>query len=507
MAAIQITALNDPVAIVHIPLELAPAYATKLYWTIDSASLDSAEFFNVTSNRLESRTDHRNFSSVELVSAEWATVGDSQIRISASWKVFEISSGDEGDEGNYDSPHLRHVCVPLARAGISILYQSSYFTDFLLVKASDFDKASLIFAEQGWHVDPTSTQHTRRRSQLFSPLTPCPSPSPSPDPQSGSGSPPPPIPELTVLSGPLACVGLPHSGETRSGEAIRKFIVWPERCQHVWAQRRATMSESDDGSGVDDTQLDDIQQGDTDASRSGPPIRPFLSYTRTEDGSSLLTEITALRSMFEGDEGEVQSGGELSWSIFAGSEGFPDTDSDSHSDSDTQSEFEFDHRSELELDRDELHPLTPFSVRGSNEDPAVSLRDSITESRTPPALETVLPHPNRHSPTRHKKSLSLPSTPGLGNLTNGEMEEVPIFWRGRGGGGRGKGKGKCKGKGKVRGKSCMQLDLRGVGDGEDGDGQGAYHLERPRHALLDAPRVGQHPDALLIDLSHGQHTR
>jgi hypothetical protein len=47
------SALNDPVAIVHIPLELAPAYATKLYWTIDSASLDSAEFFNVTSNRLE----------------------------------------------------------------------------------------------------------------------------------------------------------------------------------------------------------------------------------------------------------------------------------------------------------------------------------------------------------------------------------------------------------------------------------------------------------------------
>jgi hypothetical protein len=47
------SALNDPVAIVHIPLDLAPAYATKLYWTIDSASLDSAEFFNATSNRLE----------------------------------------------------------------------------------------------------------------------------------------------------------------------------------------------------------------------------------------------------------------------------------------------------------------------------------------------------------------------------------------------------------------------------------------------------------------------
>jgi hypothetical protein len=241
---------------------------------------------------------------------------------------------------------------------------------------------------------------------------------------------------------------------------------------------------SDDGSGVDYAPQEDIQQGYTDPSTRDAPVRPFLSYTRTEDGSSLLTEITALRSMFEGDEGEVQSGGELSWSIFAGSEDLSDTDSDSDSnsdsDSETQSEFEFDHHSEL--DRDEIHPLTPFSMRGSGEDPAVSSYDSITEPRTPPALDTVLPHPNRHSPTRHKKSLSLPSGPGLGHLANGEMEEVPILWsrgeerreRRRRSSPRAGGDG--RGKGKARGKSCMQLDLRGVGDGEDGNGQGAYHL-------------------------------
>jgi len=48
-----------------------------------------------------------------------------------------------------DSPHLRHVSAPLARAGISILYQSSYFTDYILVKESDFAKASWVFASQG----------------------------------------------------------------------------------------------------------------------------------------------------------------------------------------------------------------------------------------------------------------------------------------------------------------------------------------------------------------------
>lgn len=84
--------------------------------------------------------------------------------------MFEISSGDMGDTGNYgepsppptqslmaaddaDSPHLRFVSAPLARAGISILYQSSYFTDFLLVKEDDFDRAAIIFASQGCECD------------------------------------------------------------------------------------------------------------------------------------------------------------------------------------------------------------------------------------------------------------------------------------------------------------------------------------------------------------------
>jgi hypothetical protein len=53
-----------------------------------------------------------------------------------------------------DSPHLRCVSAPLAREGITILYQSSYFTDFLLVKESDFVKASNIFAEHGCELCP-----------------------------------------------------------------------------------------------------------------------------------------------------------------------------------------------------------------------------------------------------------------------------------------------------------------------------------------------------------------
>lgn len=48
-----------------------------------------------------------------------------------------------------DSPHLRYVSGPLAREGISILYQSSYFCDYLLCKSEDFDKVATIFVSQG----------------------------------------------------------------------------------------------------------------------------------------------------------------------------------------------------------------------------------------------------------------------------------------------------------------------------------------------------------------------
>jgi hypothetical protein len=48
-----------------------------------------------------------------------------------------------------DSPHLRYVSGPLSREGISILYQSSYFCDYLLCKSEDFDKVATIFVSQG----------------------------------------------------------------------------------------------------------------------------------------------------------------------------------------------------------------------------------------------------------------------------------------------------------------------------------------------------------------------
>jgi hypothetical protein len=170
---LTIRALSDPVAIVHIPVNRSEDYATKLYWAICQASTHSAEFFNVTSNQVEVclfafRNDQcwwqiAIFASVDSVETAWQC-DDPDVRVNSSWRVFEISSGDEGDTGNYgmshhilmkeprlmtDSPHLRMVSGPLARAGISILYQSSHFCDYLLVKESDHEQAARIFVSQG----------------------------------------------------------------------------------------------------------------------------------------------------------------------------------------------------------------------------------------------------------------------------------------------------------------------------------------------------------------------
>jgi len=93
--------LTDLVAIVHIPVSHLPNYETRLYWTVLHASRHSDEFFNVTSNRIEIAV----FASLALVENQWreeCAFGDRQgVRVSRSWRVFEVGSGDVGDAPNF----------------------------------------------------------------------------------------------------------------------------------------------------------------------------------------------------------------------------------------------------------------------------------------------------------------------------------------------------------------------------------------------------------------------
>jgi hypothetical protein len=193
-----------------------------------------------------------------------------------------------------DSPHLRYVSGPLSREGISILYQSSYFCDYLLCKSEDFDKVATILVSQGCESSITQSSAddvgqvnnadpipNKRRSGLYTPHSSTSIRSSSPRISASASPPPSPIPtspEITVLSAPLACVGFAKSAERACNERLRKYITWPERSLFEWEQDRLDLA------------------GDVGESQSRG--RPFVSYTRTEDGTSLVTEVKALRGMF-----------------------------------------------------------------------------------------------------------------------------------------------------------------------------------------------------------------
>jgi hypothetical protein len=114
--------LANPVAIVYIPLNLSDRHSSDLYWSLIAANKESGEFFNVTSNCVEVSHDphillHHGtctgctdgqisiFASLDLVKSRWG-IRDPDVRISSSWRVFEIGPGEEGDTGNYGESTL-----------------------------------------------------------------------------------------------------------------------------------------------------------------------------------------------------------------------------------------------------------------------------------------------------------------------------------------------------------------------------------------------------------------
>ncbi|KLT42669.1 hypothetical protein CC85DRAFT_285393 [Cutaneotrichosporon oleaginosum] len=309
MPDVSITALHDPVSIVHVPVSAAPAAATKIFWTLDRAVADESEFCNLTSNRIEIAL----FAPAHLVVEEWGVHQEDGIVVNGPWRVFEVATGDAGGGGgNYDSPHLRHVSAPLAEAGISILYQSSYFTDFLLVKSSDFERASAIFRGKGWNCDPVFLPPTRRRSELIPPdIVAQATLNSSRVARVDTPADTPPVAEITVLSSPLACIGLSADVEASLSDRLRKLLVWPERS--VLALERARGRKADDAADAFERRNRSKRAGNfgnsnrpslaAEASaRALTRPRPFISYTRTEDGSSVMTEVRVLRAMLSAAE-------------------------------------------------------------------------------------------------------------------------------------------------------------------------------------------------------------
>ncbi|KAJ9100889.1 hypothetical protein QFC20_005378 [Naganishia adeliensis] len=119
---------------------------------------------------------------------------------------------------------------------------------------------------------------------------------------------------VSVLGSKIAVVGLNKETERQWEHRVQVFLNYPEEQSRVVNNRHV------DGSDLEDIQYGDISRDTEEQGLSTAPTktggftkRPFISYIRTEDGTSLSTEIPIIRSLFQVDEREglVQSGGEL----------------------------------------------------------------------------------------------------------------------------------------------------------------------------------------------------
>ena len=227
---------------------------------------------------------------------------------------------------------------------------------------------------------------------------------------------------------------------------MRQLVVWPEQARNSWKQKRQSIGHSQSPHGSSVTDIEEELK------------RPFLSYTRTEDGASIVTETRILRWMFgrrperslsrnkEGLEGyesvveeiEFQLGGQLAVGYV--------TDT-----------------TDLEASSDEEEDVTPMTRSGWTEETLTRGRNSQLSFgiHTPPLDED------------RPRQVSLPTTP----RDSPGLTSIPISWtkstnrkytiphrdpKGYDG-------ERNDSKPKTGRKRCLQLDLRGFGNANEKD--------------------------------------
>jgi hypothetical protein len=193
--------------------------------------------------------------------------------------------------------------------------------------------------------------------------------------------------------------------------------------------------------------------------------RPFVSYTRTEDGTSLVTEVKALRGMFPAgdmEELDVQCAGELSCDD---DDDDDEDDCDSDSDSDEGGEVEYPILSpSIDLDltmsyaSNDVSPTPPLTASSTTSSPGKK-RLSLPLS---PRSEIEIPFSWSRRTTR---SMSVRQSQSMS--VDGDTQKVKRHRERRSNGT----------------KRCLQLDLRGVSS----SAQEAYHLRKSLSPCLSLP--------------------
>ncbi|KAF9006601.1 hypothetical protein BDQ17DRAFT_1352034 [Cyathus striatus] len=188
LETITVSLLPVSLSLVHIPRPRLPALSHPILRQILQPN---PIFLNITCNEIElslfaeqhvlhdfehiARRDRQKLHSRSTSKARKSTLplDFEPIEISyEKWRVLQIDS--HSDQIDDSGARVHDLSAPLAAAGISILYQSSYLSDFIFVKESRLQEAMNLFASAGFHLyssesslmtnspslSPTSVEHS-----------------------------------------------------------------------------------------------------------------------------------------------------------------------------------------------------------------------------------------------------------------------------------------------------------------------------------------------------------
>ncbi|KAJ6628945.1 hypothetical protein B0H10DRAFT_2160830 [Mycena sp. CBHHK59/15] len=268
------------------------------------------------------------------------------------WSVLQIDS--HSDQLDNAGARVNELSAPLAAAGISILYQSSYMSDFLFVKEQRLDEAMALFSAAGFALytsDPNLlTHHLDPPSPTSSVLTRSGPESPHPKSRSKSKSKShsPLSRDVRVLAPDLTCVGLADDSADHWALKIVKLVAFPDLIPGASPLRKrrrppspspppplrrpsppsptlaaddgyfshspsppASDSEPEKGDPVPPSRAQPVPSRlaalpdalawpppDTEFEPESETAVPFFSFTRTPEGSSLTASARVLAALF-----------------------------------------------------------------------------------------------------------------------------------------------------------------------------------------------------------------
>lgn len=181
-----VSLLPVSLSLVHIPRSRIHDH---IHSILRQLLLPSPTFLNVTSNEIELSifAEHHTLKDFELAANREARLSRAQRRKPRSqdewepvevsyerWNVLQIDSHSDGLDTS--GARVHELSAPLAAAGISILYQSSYMSDFIFVKEHRLAEVMSLLGSAGFDLyqsdpDNLTSQLSRLTSPILSPLT------------------------------------------------------------------------------------------------------------------------------------------------------------------------------------------------------------------------------------------------------------------------------------------------------------------------------------------------